>query len=62
MVRACVCVQGALAKAQPPPRLVVYFELVRTSKDFMRTVSEVRTSIYMYIYIYIYTCTYKAYI
>ena len=32
--------QGALAKAQPPPRLVVYFELVRTSKDFMRTVSE----------------------
>jgi pre-mRNA-splicing factor ATP-dependent RNA helicase DHX16 len=33
--------QGALVKAQPPPRLVCYFELVRTSKDYMRTVSEI---------------------
>ncbi|KAJ1494855.1 hypothetical protein T484DRAFT_1758770 [Baffinella frigidus] len=35
--------QGALVKAQPPPRLVCYFELVRTSKDYMRTVSEIES-------------------
>jgi len=35
--------QGALAKANPPPRLVCYFELVRTQKDYMRTVSEIES-------------------